>query len=412
MNMYRFIRDGLMVCLLACASLGVSLPAFAGGGGYVSEKSMTEETTSAEKSMTEETTSAEKSVAEETMPAEKSMAEETMPAEKSMAEETTPAEAVSLVKDTDVSIYGRFWPKVTYKDNGGSSTDITDALSRVGLKADTRITDTLSAVLHGEWDVDIEANGDFGDARQAYVGIQSSQLGFVGIGKQWDPYFNVVAEVTDIFYHRSSPFGYDNEGPFRSNNLVRYANSLGSLNVDFGLQVNGSPENNAGEGFFRTNANTSSDSDNVDAVSAGVSYGGEMAYVGVSYLRQNRDDDGVERNYFGVGASLNMIENLYLAVTYQYIQDNYDDGTEANPYTVDVAGALSFDNGIKVLGGFFAQHEDDGSNCLSGFNFTLIKEVHPSTDVFVEWVLTNHKQKDTVNTASLGFRYDFDVAIF
>ena len=215
--MYRFIKNGLMICLLACASLVVSLPAFAGGGGDVSEESMAEE----------------------------AMAEEAAP-EEAMVEEEAP-----LIKDTDVSIYGRFWPRVTYMDNGGGSTDITDALSRVGLKANTQITETLSAVLHGEWDVDIEANGDFGDARQAYVGIQSSHLGFVGISKQWDPHFNVTAEVTDIFYHRASPFGYDNEGPFRSNNLVRYANSIGGLGVDVGVQVNGSPENNAGEGFFR-----------------------------------------------------------------------------------------------------------------------------------------------------------------
>ena len=321
-----------------------------------------------------------------------------------MVEEEAP-----LIKDTDVSIYGRFWPRVTYMDNGGGSTDITDALSRVGLKANTQITETLSAVLHGEWDVDIEANGDFGDARQAYVGIQSSHLGFVGIGKQWDPHFNVTAEVTDIFYHRASPFGYDNEGPFRSNNLVRYANSIGGLGVDVGVQVNGSPENNAGEGFFRTNANTAGDSDNVDAVSGGVSYSGDIAYVGVSYLRQNKDD--VERNFFGIGASLNVTEDLYLAVTYQYIRDNYDDGSDKNPYTIDVAGAISFADGMKALGGFFT-HDDDDNGGRTGFNVTLIKEVHSSTDVFVEWVMTDHDEGDTVHTASLGFRYDFNVAIF
>ena len=126
-------------------------------------------------------------------------------AEEAMVEE--PAAEEAMVKDTDVSIYGRFWPRVTYNDvsGGDSSTDITDALSRVGLKANTQITETLSAVLHGEWDVDTEANGDFGDARQAYVGLRSEDLGMVAIGKQWNPYFNTIAEVTDIFYHRAIP---------------------------------------------------------------------------------------------------------------------------------------------------------------------------------------------------------------
>jgi len=340
--------------------------------------------------------------------AEEPIAEEAM-AEEPMAEEAMPGEA--LVKDTDVSIYGRFWPRITYKDADGGSTDITDALSRVGIKANTRISDTLTAVLHGEWDVDIEANGDFGDARQAYVGLKSSDFGFVGIGKQWDPYFNVIAEVTDIFYHRASPFGYDNEGPFRSNNLVRYAHSVGNLSVDAGMQVNGSPENNAGHNFFRTNADTSSAPDDVDAASVGLSYRGGPLYVGASYLRQNKGND-LEKDFFGVGASLNATENLYLAVTYQYIQDNHDDGSETNPYTLDVAGALSFGGGMTALAGFYAYDKDDGSTEKLGCNVTLIKEVHPSTDIFVEWVLVEPEEGDTENTISLGFRYDFDVAIF
>ncbi len=84
-------------------------------------------------------------------------------------DETAMTMMEEAVKDTDVSVYGRFWPKLTYKEDGDSSTDITDALSHVGIKATTQITETLSAVLHGEWDVDIEANGDFGDARVALM---------------------------------------------------------------------------------------------------------------------------------------------------------------------------------------------------------------------------------------------------
>ena len=362
MNMYRFIKNGLMICLLACGSLVVSLPAFAGGGE-----------------------------------AEEAMAEEAAP-------EETMVEEAPLVKDTDVSIYGRFWPRVTYSDVDGeadSSTDITDALSRVGIKANTQITETLSAVLHGEWDVDIEKNGNFGDARQAYVGLRSEDLGMVAIGKQWDPYFNTVAEVTDIFYHRASPFGYDNQGPFRTSNLVTYTNGWGGLSVNAGMQVDGS----VGNGDEGTH------SDNVDAGSIGVGLSSGPVYIGVSYLRQNQDEKNRDRNFFGVGSSLNVNDDIYLAVTYQYITDNYDDGSDLNPYTLDVASAFSFGSGITALAGFFMSDPDDGNEKIGG-NFTLIKEVHPALDVFAEWVLSDEDQGDTVNTFSLGFRYDFDVAIF
>ena len=264
--MNYFIKRILMICLLASGMLAVPLSAFAGGGD-------------AEESMAEEAM-AEEPMAEEAM-AEEPMAEEAM-AEEAMAEEAMAMEA--MVKDTDVSIYGRFWPRVTYNsvDGGDSSTDITDALSRVGIKANTQITETLSAVLHGEWDVDIEANGNFGDARLAYVGLQSESMGMVAIGKQWDPYYNLVAEVTDIYYHRASPFGYDNQGPFRSTNLVTYANSIGGLKINAGMQVDGSVDNGDG----------GTHSDNVDAASVGASLRSGPVYIGVSYLRQNRDEDG------------------------------------------------------------------------------------------------------------------------
>ncbi len=146
----------------------------------------------------------------------------------------------------------------------------------------------------------------------------------MGIGKQWDPYYNLIAAVTDIHYHSSSPFGYDNEGPFRTNNLVRYAHSIGGgVSIDAGMQVNGAPsENNAGEihNFFRQNSDVSSDSDNVDVFLVGGSMELDRIYVGVSYMRQNVDGLALEeRNFFGVGASLNVTEDLYLAATYQYI---------------------------------------------------------------------------------------------
>lgn len=365
-----FIKRVLMICLLASGMLAVPLSAFAGGG-----------------------------------PAEEPMAEEEM-AEEPMAEEEMVMEEAAVIKDTDVSIYGRFWPRLTYENSDGSSTDITDALSRVGIKANTQITETLSAVLHGEWDVDIEQNGNFGNARQAYVGIKSEDLGMVAIGKQWDPYFNTVAEVTDIFYHRGSPFGYDHEGPFRSSNLVTYSNSFAGLKVNAGMQVDGEVENDA----YYGKDDSASNADNVDAASIGAGFSSGPVYVGASYLRQNKDDDDLERNFFGVGGSLNVTEDLYLAVTYQYITDNYGDGTEMNPFTLDVAGAYSFGS-VKALLGFFMYDKDDGSERMI-YNVTLIKEVHPALDVFAEWVLADEDQGDDVNTLSLGFRYDFDVQIF
>ena len=124
------------------------------------------------------------------------------------------------------------------------------------------------------------------------------------------------------------------------------------------MQVDGEVENDA---YYGSDA-SASNADNVDAASIGAGFSSGPIYIGASYLRQNRDDDNVERNFFGVGGSLNVIENLYLAVTYQYITDNYDDGSELNPFTLDIAGPLTLLASIKALLGFFMSDPDDGSD--------------------------------------------------
>ena len=112
-------------------------------------------------------------------------------------------------KKYGVTVYGSLRPSLTYSDIGDDTkTDVTDFLSRVGVKGHVAISDSLSAFYRGEWETEIEDNGDFGKARLAYVGLKGG-LGQIAIGKQWDPHFNIVAEVTDIFNHSSSPFGYD-----------------------------------------------------------------------------------------------------------------------------------------------------------------------------------------------------------
>ena len=162
---------------------------------------------------------------------------------------------------------------------------MTDFLSRVGVKGEVVVSDSLTAFYRGEWDVDIEDDADFGDARLGYVGIQG-KAGRLAIGKQWSPHFNIVAEVTDIFNHRSSPFGYDEASPFRSRQILTYAYSQGGFRLDSGIQFDGDPEN--GAGGSNTNA---SEPDHIDSASLGIGYGMGDFYAGISYL----DQQGGER---------------------------------------------------------------------------------------------------------------------
>ena len=363
--------------------------------------------------------------------------------------EETPA---AKQDDVNVSLYGRFWPRVTYRDEDSSSLDITDALSRVGIKADSKVYDGLTAVLHGEWDVDIEDDSRFADARLAYTGLKSDNWGTILIGQQWDPHFNITAEVTDIYYHRNSPFGYDEgPGPFRTDNLIRYAHSVGAWKWDIGIQVNGNADGGNGGGTNNNSApgiesivvnSTTTDTisfeeeDNVDAASIGVGYNFGNAYLGISYLVQSLHDfritrtaagtitpiarGDVERTYLGIGGSWKPYDGLYLAFTYQDIENEQLLGSDLDQNTIDLLASWDLGNDYNLITGYFS-HDDDidtaASGEVDGLNVTLIKKLNDNSKWFAEWVNFSFDEdrasgEDDINTFSLGFRYDFNALLF
>ena len=295
------------------------------------------------------------------------------------------------------SLYGRLWPKVTYKSpsDGEPNTDITDALSRIGVAADYKLSETLTAVLQAEMRVNLGADGsqDFLTEHLGYVGLKSSDLGLFAIGTQWNPYYNIVAEVTDVYYHRASPFGYDNEGPFRTEQIVRYAYSFSGLKLDLGVQLMGQdPDSGA---------------DNFDQVYAGVGYSYGPVYVGLGYM----GDEAGHRDLAGIGASLNVTDDLYLAVTYQAIQ--YDTGPDGD--TLDLAATYSFGSGYTLIAGVFTYDNGKDTSKHFGNNLTLVKSLTNDVRVFAEWLRKDFQEggrkDETEDTLSLGLRISFDAKI-
>jgi len=303
--------------------------------------------------------------------------------------------------NVSVSLYGRLWPKVTYTSpsDGDPSTDITDALSRLGVSADYKLSDTLSAIAQAEVRVNLGSDGseDFFTEHLGYVGLQSSDLGLLAIGTQWNPYYNIVAAVTDVYYHRASPFGYDNEGPFREEQIVRYALSFSGVNLDLGVQMKGQSEGD----------------EDYDRVYAGVGYSYGPVYVGLGYMGDATSME--QRDLFGLGASWSVTDDLYLAVTYQSVQH---DDPNPNGETLDVAASYSFDGGYTLTGGFFTYdpNSDTSDPDHLGYNLTLIKSLNDNVRVFAEWLRYDFQDDsdssgETVDHLSLGLRIAFSAKV-
>ena len=346
-------------------------------------------------------------------------------------------------KEYGVSVYGSLRPALTHSDFGkSSSTDVTDFLSRVGVKGEVVVSDSLTAFYRGEWDVDIEDDADFGDARLGYVGIQG-KAGRLAIGKQWSPHFNIVAEVTDIFNHRSSPFGYDEASPFRSRQILTYAYSQGGFRLDSGIQFDGDPEN--GAGGSNTNA---SEPDHIDSASLGIGYGMGDFYAGISYLDQQGGSD-YERSFLGLAASWNMTDDFYLAVTYQDIEEDSvgkdverrnEDGTvmmevntsshshgdDGNTFmqgmkpvydthyydydqsSFDLAASLALGGGYKLKAAYFDWDGDGNGRSFDGYNLTLENQISDSVRIFAEWLRRDIERGEEQDHLSIGLRHDFE----
>lgn len=320
-------------------------------------------------------------------------------------------------KKQGVVVYGSLRPSLTYTDDGDDTNyDVTDFLTRVGIKGHVDISEGLTAIYQGEWDADIEADGDFGDARQAYVGVRTG-LGQIAIGKQWDPHFNIVAEVTDIFNHRSSPFAYDDISPFRTNNLVTYMAHMGGLNIQAGARFDGaSDDDNA------SNNGSASKPDDADAGSVGIGYRMGPLYAGVSFLEVHHAQDR-EQTFMGLAASMDVSENLYLAVTYQDIEDDdrpVSDGVvDLDQSSLDIAAAMALGGGYKLKASYFDWDGDEDAHAdlagdlrsFDGYNLTLENQINKNLRVHLEWLQRDIDNQDEHDHISIGFRYDFEAEL-
>lgn len=139
----------------------------------------------------------------------------------------------------DIKLYASLRPTIGHIDeNSESAWDVRDALSNAGFKSTFQFKENWTAILHGEWSIDLSNNANFGKARQVYVAVDTP-YGKVGIGKQRPVQYLFIAEYSDIFDHSNSPFAYDTESPFFVDNMVTYQLKSGDFTWMLASQFDG-----------------------------------------------------------------------------------------------------------------------------------------------------------------------------
>lgn len=289
---------------------------------------------------------------------------------------------------TNFNVYGSLRPTfgLTSSDTT-DSWDVGDALSRVGFAVDHQLNNGMTAFAKGEFKVNIQANGDFGEARKAYVGFKGD-FGRVAIGKQSTMQYSIIGDAVDIFNRASTPLAYDDASPFRQQQLVSYSKRFGKLSFSMAGQFN-----------------KESDNEGSDLFNAGVKYKGDGFTWGVAML--TKDIQGTDEHTMGIAVSKNLGEH-YLAMAYQAI-DRGGNGQDRS--TLDAVGSFSINEHYKLKVGLSNYSDDltlDQTSEVTRFNTTL--EWHPSHDfyTFIEYQNNNFKEKEDSDQVIIGMRYNFD----
>ncbi len=303
-----------------------------------------------------------------------------------------PAKSTNSLK-----VYGTVRPTFGYIDEDEhSKADIRDALSHAGFKATSEIDKGWSAILHGEWGIDLSNNGDFGKARQVYVAL-NSPVGTVGIGKQRPAQYLFIAEYVDIFDHGNSPFAYDPESIFFVDNLVTYNYKSNSYTWMAAAQFNGDNGDNYS-----------------DLVNLGVSYDHQGLHAAVTYLTQDANVNGSiigDDESYAAALAYNFDNGLYLALGYQDKEYQRING-EANRdgHTLDLSAAYFLTKEYRLKLGYFDfsdgfSHQQ--SSDFSGFNTTIEWLPKPWLRFHLEYLQRDFDYLADFSSLSIGFRYDF-----
>jgi hypothetical protein len=303
------------------------------------------------------------------------------------------------MKKNSLRAYATVRPTFAYVDESGeTSLDVRDALSHAGFKATSSIDKEWSAVLHGEWGMDLSGNGDFGKARQVYVAL-NSPLGTVGIGKQRPTQYSFIAEYVDIFNHGNSPFAYDSESTFFVDNLITYKLNTGDFTWMLASQFNGSEGDNYN-----------------DLTNIGLSYDKDAFHTAFTYLIQKRNSGGVKEGEDEVVAgslAYEFTNSFYLAIGYQ--SRNYQRNSEPNErdgHTIDISASYRLSKALKLKLGVFDfsdDHNTTQSQDFNGYNTTLEWLPTSSLRFHIEYLHREFEYLDDFSSISIGFRYDLSL---
>ena len=148
----------------------------------------------------------------------------------------------------EATVYGRVVNAIDFDDTGkageDSTTDVSTVGSRFGLKGSADIGNGLTGRGHFEFGLATDKKANGLSNRIASVGVAGG-FGSIDIGNQWSAFYNSTGVDMDPSWNQGGIGGT----PFRASNTIKYGNSVGPLNLELDLRLNGGGDEEGTEGL-------------------------------------------------------------------------------------------------------------------------------------------------------------------
>ncbi len=153
------------------------------------------------------------------------------------------------VASADITAYGRIDNHLVFsKASGGKSMqDMTTGTSRFGFKGSGDLGNGMSAFARYEFsaNTDNATGGGSGIGRRlGFVGLDGS-FGKISLGQQWSAYYQNFGTHMSLNISQGPAQAM---GPFRTGNTIQYANSFGPISLKADVRVDDAEDGN-GNGF-------------------------------------------------------------------------------------------------------------------------------------------------------------------
>lgn len=322
------------------------------------------------------------------------------------------AASLGVAQADNTTLYGSVRmavENVSISNGGGSSTAVTNASSRFGIKGSDDLGNGLSAIYHFEFGVDpnragssvtldeddlntlnnlgandtatFDVDSGFGN-RLGYVGLKGG-FGTVALGRQWTPYYNVLG-YNDLY---NGSFSYRTYmGPYRAGNVLSYVtpDSLGGFKGSLALLADGAAGKN-----------------HLDAFNVALEYANNGIYAGLTYLKNKNTDTGLLGGAIGYSNDMFKVGLTAERAKAKNVNNKPIHVSLAGEYYINEANTIRAS--VATRKKTFANKDFKANEYAVGYQHNLSNR----TRVWAEYSVLDVKNGDDNKVLSLGLRSDF-----